>query len=206
MIQLALVYRPLIIGLTGNIATGKSTVLAYLRQKGAYIVDADRLSHQAMRAGGAAYAPIVAAFGAGVVRADGEIDRAALGRVVFSDPEALERLEQIVHPAVFDLARQELAQANAPVVIIEAIKLLESRRLLTLCREVWVVTADPAVQLARLTRDRAMSEEDARQRMAAQSPQAEKVAQATRVIVNNGSPAQLYAQLDAIWNELAPGA
>ena len=107
-----------------------------------------------------------------------------------------------MHPAVFLLAQQELAQTAAPVVIVEAIKLLESRRLLTLCREVWVVTADPEVQLRRLRHERGMSEADARQRMAAQSSQAEKIALADRVIENNGSTEELYAQLDVIWNEL----
>jgi len=126
--------------------------------------------------------------------------------VVFADPVALRRLEEIVHPAVFVLAQQRLAQTTAAVVVVEAIKLLEAKRLLTLCSEVWVVTADPAVQMRRLREDRGMSEAEAQQRMAAQSPQAEKVKQATRVIVNNGSTAALYAQLDAIWNELAPVA
>jgi dephospho-CoA kinase len=193
----------LIIGLTGNIATGKSTVLAYLRQKGAHIIDADKLTHKAMQPDGPAYAAIVAAFGRDILAADGAINRAALGRVVFADPAALRRLEEIVHPAVFVLAQAELAQSTAAGVVVEAIKLLESRRLLTLCDEVWVVTADPAVQLRRLLADRGMSEAEARQRMAAQSPQAEKVQQATRVIANNGPPEALYAQLDAIWNEVA---
>jgi dephospho-CoA kinase len=194
------------IGLTGNIATGKSTVLAYLRHKGAHIIDADKLTHRAMQPGGLAYDAIVAAFGRDILAGDGAINRAALGRVVFADPVALRRLEEIVHPAVFVLAQQELAQTTAAVVVVEAIKLLEAKRLLTLCSEVWVVTADPAVQMRRLREDRGMSEAEAQQRMAAQSPQAEKVKQATRVIVNNGSTAALYAQLDAIWNELAPVA
>jgi dephospho-CoA kinase len=192
----------MIVGLTGNIAAGKSTVLAYMRQKGAHIIDADELAHRAIMPDGPAYEAIVEAFGRQLLCADGTLDRPALGRIVFGDPAALQRLEQIVHPAVFLLAQQELTQTAAPVVIVEAIKLLESRRLLTLCREIWVVTADPAVQLRRLRNERGMSEADARQRMAAQSPQAEKVAQADRVIENNGSPAELYAKLDLIWNEL----
>ncbi len=89
---------------------------------------------------------------------------------------------------------------------MEAIKLLESQRLLTLCKEVWVVTADPEVQLRRLVRQRGMTVEEARQRMAAQSPQEEKVKRATRVIDNNGTPEALYSQLDVLWNELAEAA
>ncbi len=141
-------------------------------------------------------------LGRSILAADGTIDRPALGRIVFSDPAALATLEQIVHPAVFVLAQEQLAATQAPVVILEAIKLLESGRLLTLCKEVWVVTAAPEVQLRRLTENRGLDEATARQRMAAQSPQAEKVKQATRVIENNGSTAELFAQLDRIWEEL----
>lgn len=196
----------LIIGLTGNIATGKSTVLDYLRIKGAHSIDADKLTHRTMQPGGLAYDAIVQTFGRDILAEDGTIQRAALGRIVFADPAALRRLEEIVHPAVFTLAQAELAQTDAAVVVVEAIKLLEAKRLLTLCREVWVVTADPEVQLRRLSEERGMSEAEARQRMAAQSSQADKVKQATRVIVNNGSTEALYAQLDAIWNEITAKA
>jgi dephospho-CoA kinase len=201
-----MIVRRFIIGLTGNIATGKSTVLHYLRAKGAYVIDADRLAHAALQPGGPAYEPSMEAFGPGIVKEDGTIDRPALGRIVFADPHALRKLEGIVHPAVFELAKQELAQTEAKLVVVEAIKLLESQRLVTLCQEIWVVTADPQVQLQRLVEQRGMDEAEARQRMAAQSPQAEKVKHATRVIANNGSTAALYVQLDAIWNEIAASA
>ncbi|HQY91148.1 dephospho-CoA kinase [Caldilinea sp.] len=195
-------YQPMIVGLTGNIATGKSTVLAYLRHKGAHILDADQLAHVALAAGGPAYAAVVAAFGDSIVAEDGQIDRRGLGRIVFADEEALRRLEALVHPVVFQLAQTELANTTAPVVIIEAIKLLESGRLLTLCDEIWVVTADPAVQMERLLHQRGMTTAEAHQRMAAQSPQREKLRHATRVIENNGAEAALYAQLEVIWSEL----
>jgi dephospho-CoA kinase len=201
MIQLTIVHR-LIIGLTGNIATGKSTVLHYLRGKGAYVIDADKLTHAAMAPAGPAYQPIVAAFGPAIVRDDGTIDRAALGRIVFSDAAALRRLEEIVHPAVFELARHELSQVDNYLVVVEAIKLLEAQRLLTLCKEVWVVTSDSAVQMRRLLEQRGMTAEEAHQRIAAQSSQAEKVKHATRVIANNGTPEELYRRLDELWNEL----
>lgn len=202
VIYYSLVNRPLTIGLTGNIATGKSTVLAYLRQRGAAVIDADKLAHQTMAPGGAAYAAVVAAFGPAIVAADGAIDRPALGAIVFADATKLAQLEAIVHPAVFALAQQLLATTTAPVVVIEAIKLLESGQLLRLCDEVWVVVADEATQLQRLMTTRGMSEVDARRRMAAQSPQAAKVKHATRVIENNGDWRALHAQLDEIWNEL----
>lgn len=197
--------RPLTIGLTGNIATGKSTVLAYLRGRGAAVLDADKLAHAAMAPDGPAYADVVDAFGAAIVGPSGVIDRKALGTIVFADATQLARLEAIVHPAVFVLAQQALDATDAPVVVIEAIKLLESGRLLRLCDEIWVVVADEATQIRRLMESRGMDEPEARRRMAAQSSQAEKVKQAHRVIDNSGSPADLYAQLDAIWNVLMAG-
>ena len=167
------------------------------------MLDADKLAHAAIAPDGAAYAEVVDAFGSDVVGPGGAIDRKALGAIVFADPSRLAQLEAIVHPAVFVLAQQAIAAAAAPVIVIEAIKLLESGRLLRLCDEVWVVVADESSQLSRLMGSRGMDEAEARRRMAVQSPQAEKVRQANRVIDNSGSPAELYAQLDAIWSELA---
>lgn len=194
--------RPWTIGLTGNIATGKSTVLAWLAERGAAVLDADKLAHQAMAPGGPAYTAVIEAFGSAIVMADGAIDRKALGAIVFADPARLAQLEALIHPAVFELAQTILAQTTAPVVVIEAIKLLESGRLLRLCDEIWVVVADEGVQLRRLMEERTMSEEEARRRMAAQSPQAEKVKQATRVIDNSGSRQALIQQLDDLWSQL----
>ncbi|HXF61142.1 MAG TPA: dephospho-CoA kinase [Caldilineaceae bacterium] len=192
----------LIIGLTGNIATGKSTVLEYLARKGAQIVDADKLAHKAMEPDGPAYQAIVAEFGPQILRPDGTVNRAALGQIVFADAARLGRLEQIVHPAVFAMTRQILDQTTSSVVVLEAVKLLEAGAMVTLCDEVWVVTARPEVQLRRLMELRGMTEAQARQRMSMQSPQAAKINQADRVIDNSGTLDELYAQLDAIWEEL----
>lgn len=191
-----------IIGLTGNIATGKSTVLRYLQQKGAYVLDADKLAHESMQSGTHTYWAIVDAFGAGILQPDGAIDRPQLGKIVFSDPAKLAELEALVHPAVFDLARRELAGLEADVVILEAIKLLEAGQLVTMCDEVWVVTSAPETQLRRLRETRKIDEAEARRRMAAQSPQAEKVNHADRVIANDGTTAELYAQLDQAWADV----
>lgn len=191
-----------IIGLTGNIGVGKSRVIAYLAQKGALTLDADRLAREAIEPGMPAHNAVVAAFGPAILRADGAVDRAALGAIVFADRARLEQLESIVHPAVFHLALDRLDASRAPVAVIEAIKLLEARRILQLCDEVWVVTASEETQLRRLMESRGMSVEEARQRLAAQSSQADKVRQATRVIDNDGTLAELYAQLDAIWADL----
>jgi dephospho-CoA kinase len=194
--------KPFIIGLTGNIATGKSTVLRYLAARGAHVIDADRLTHQAMEPGGLAYQAIVDSFGAGVIAADGRINRTALGQVVFGDVNALQRLEQIVHPAVFELARAEIASTTAPIIVIEAIKLIEAQRLARLCDEIWVVTASPQTQLRRLREQRGMAEAEARKRMAAQSSQEVKSRHADRVIDNDGDLEQLQRQLDALWSQL----
>jgi dephospho-CoA kinase len=188
-----------IIGLTGNIATGKSTVLRYLQQKGAYIFDADKLAHESMQKGTHTYWAIVDAFGEAILQADGVIDRPKLGQVVFSDPAKLAQLEALVHPAVFDLARRELAKVEADFVILEAIKLLEAGQLVTMCDEVWVVISRPEIQIQRLRETRNMSEAEARRRMASQSSQEEKVKRADRVIDNSGTKTELYAQLDQAW-------
>lgn len=192
----------MIIGLTGNIATGKSTVLQFLAEKGAYVLDADKLAHESMQLGTHTYWSIVEQFGDGILQADGNIDRRALGKLVFTDPAALTQLESIVHPAVFDLARQELVMVTADVIVLEAIKLLEAGNLVKLCDEVWVVTSTPETQLRRLRETRDMDEAEAKRRMAAQSSQEEKVQRADRVIDNNGDLAALTAQLETIWNQL----
>lgn len=194
--------KPFIVGLTGNIATGKSTVLRYLAERGAHIIDADRLTHQAMEPGGLAHQAILDAFGAEIVGPDGRINRPALGQIVFNDLLALQRLEAIVHPAVLALAQAEIEATEAPIVVIEAIKLIEAQRLARLCDEIWVVTASPQTQLRRLREQRGMSEAEAQKRMAAQSAQSEKITHADRVIDNDGDLAQLQAQLDAIWLQL----
>lgn len=194
---------PLIIGLTGNIATGKSTVLHYLADKGAYVLDADKLAHESMQVGTHTYWSIVDIFGQSILQVDGTIDRRALGKIVFADAEALTQLEQIVHPAVFDLARQELLTVDNDVIVLEAIKLLEAGQLVSLCDEVWVVTAKRETQLRRLREGRNMSDAEAQRRMAAQSSQEEKIKHADRVITNDGDLADLTAQLDKIWQELS---
>lgn len=195
-------HRPLVVGLTGNIGTGKSTVLRYLAQKGAHVVDADKLTHRAQTPTGPAYPAIVEVFGKAILNDDGSINRPALGKIVFSDAAKLRQLEQIVHPAVFQLAQEEVNSTTAPVVILEAIKLLEANNIVRLCDEIWVVTASEETQISRLMTNRGMSREEAQQRMANQSPQSEKVRRANRVIANDGSTEQLTIQLDRIWQEI----
>ena len=192
----------LVIGLTGNIATGKSTVLDYLAQLGAYVIDADKLGHQAMTPDGPAYHAVVAEFGPAILNPDKTINRKALGQIVFTNADLLNKLEQIVHPAVFAMTLKLVETAPASVIVLEAVKLLEAGPMFSQCDEVWVVISKPEVQLRRLIENRGIDEATARQRMGMQSPQAAKINQADRVIDNSGTLDELYAQLDAIWADL----
>ena len=191
-----------VIGLTGNIATGKSTVAQYLKRHGACAIDADRVSHLVMEMGNAAFEAIVREFGTDVLDERGAIDRRKLSEIVFGDVERLGRLEQIVHPAVYSWVYNKIKASAAKVVVLEAIKLLEAGTMAGLCDEIWVVTASPEAQVRRALENRGMPEVETRRRMDVQSPQAAKVNQADRVIENNGTLVELYAQLDRLWLDL----
>ena len=213
--------RVYLIGLTGNIACGKSVVLGMLRGLGAHVLDADRVTHELQAPGQPVYQAIVAEFGAGILTAPGgPIDRRALGTIVFADPAALLRLEQIVHPAVRARimawleslgggsresgdSENQLPTPNSqlPVAVIDAIKLLEGGWK-QICDAIWVVTCTPEQQLERLIATRGMSQAEARARITAQPPQAEKVAQADVVIDNSGSIVQTRRQVEAAWQAL----
>ena len=184
-----------LIGLTGNIAAGKSVVAHMLAELGAEVIDADALVHDLQRKGTPTYDAIVAEFGPGILRADGEIDRRALGATVFADPTRLRALEAILHPAVLLESQRRISEAVANVAVYEAIKLIEAGRH-TLCDAIWVVTAPRDVQLARLMRDRGLSEVEARQRIDAQPPPEEKLKYATVVIDNGGSLEATRAQVE----------
>lgn len=194
-----------VIGLTGNIGTGKSVVRRMLEHLGAYGIDADALSHRAIARGAPGYQPIVAAFGRWVLGSDGEIDRSKLGRLVFSDPEALITLERIVHPLVNQAVNFLAQRAGQKVIVIEAIKLLESS-LVDNCDSVWVTYAAPQIQIARLVQKRHMSEADARQRVSAQPPQEEKIAAASVVIRNELTFEDTWRQVLAAWQRDVPEA
>lgn len=185
-----------LIGLTGNIATGKSTVARMLQELGATVIDADALVHELQRKSTSTYDAIVAAFGPGILDRAGEIDRRALGAIVFADPAQLRVLESILHPAVLIESMQRINAATTPVVVYEAIKLIEAGRA-EMCDALWVVTARYEVQLERLKRDRRMSESEARQRVDAQPPQGEKIQRATVVIDNSGTLQETRQQVEA---------
>ncbi len=193
-----------VIGLTGNIATGKSTVAAMLARLGAYVIDADKLAHRAMRAGGKVHRRIVARFGQGILAADGEIDRAKLGAIVFADAQALQDLERIVHPAVVQETLRLLAECAAEVAVIEAIKLLEAQ-MHRYCQAVWVVTCRREQQIQRLMHTRHLSRAEAELRVAAQPPPEEKLARADVVIDNANGLEETWRQVVRAWNAI-PGA
>lgn len=190
---------PLIIGLTGNIATGKSAVAQKLADLGAQVIDADRIAHEVMEPGQPAYAGIVAAFGSDIAPEGGPIDRRRLGEIVFANPDALARLEALVHPAVGRRITELVVRSSAPVVVIEAIKLLESGLSLRLCDEVWVVTATRAAQLSRLMQSRDLSHDEAVLRIDAQPSQDVKIAQADVVIENDGDLDALCQSVERSW-------
>jgi dephospho-CoA kinase len=197
-----------IIGLTGNIAAGKSVVRKMLEHLGAYTIDADSLSHRVMETDGPAYQPIVDQFGKFILDNDARIDRTKLGKFVFSDPSAMESLEKIIHPYVRQAVDYLISHASQNVIVIEAIKLLESP-LRERCETIWVVTTSEDNQLKRLMNKRGMSEQDAKERMAAQSPQALKAAQADVLIKNDDTIEDTWKQVQAGWNQLfasTPGA
>jgi dephospho-CoA kinase len=192
-----------VIGLTGNIGTGKSVVRRMLEHMGAYGIDADALSHRAMSKGSPGYQPVIEAFGRWILSADGEIDRVKLGRVVFSDPQGLAQLEAIIHPLVLQGMNWLIKRASQPVIVVEAIKLLEGSLAKT-CDSVWVTYAPPEIQLNRLIRNRKMPEGEARQRIASQPSQEEKLAQADVVIRNDNSFELAWKQVSDAWNKTIP--
>jgi dephospho-CoA kinase len=194
--------RPYVIGLTGNIATGKSVVGQLLSELGAEHIDADRLAHQMMAAGTPTCERIAAAFGTQVLRPDGSIDRGKLGSIVFADADALARLEAIVHPEVVARTRQLIADSAAMVLVVEAIKLIESGMVIQLCDALWVVTASRATQIRRLVEQRRLSYEEAVLRIDAQPPQEAKVAQADVVIDNDDSVESTRQQVIKAWREI----
>jgi len=194
--------RPFLIGLTGNIGTGKSTVAGMLAELGAETIDADLVAHEVMRKGTAAHAEIVETFGQGVLDKDGEIDRPRLGAVVFADPAALARLEAVVHPATLEAVARRVAAATSDVVVIEAIKLIEAG-MAEAYDSLWVTTCRPEQQVQRIMEGRGASRAEAKQRVRAQPSQEEKRARADVVIDTSGTLAWTLEQVRMAWEREA---
>ena len=192
-----------IIGLTGNIATGKSVVRRMLEHLGAYTIDADALSHRVISRGAPGYQPVLETFGKWLLDKDGQINRDKLGSLVFADKEALTQLENIVHPYVNQAIDILVKRASQKVIVIEAIKLIESG-LRDQCDTLWVADAPQRIQVERLMRKRGLSEAEALKRINAQPAQKEKLAAADVVITNNGSYDDLWKEVNQAWGKIFP--
>lgn len=172
---------------------------------GAYTLDADALTHRAYAKGAPGYQDVINEFGKWLVNKDGEIDRKKLGSLVFNDPDAMKHLETIAHPLVRQATEILIKNASQPVVVIEAIKLLEGE-LRKICDSIWVTTAPQDVQVERLMRKRGLNREQALERIHMQSPQSVKIALANLVITNTGSYDDLWKQVSEGWKEIVPFA
>ncbi|MFS8639714.1 MAG: dephospho-CoA kinase [Symbiobacteriaceae bacterium] len=196
-----------IIGLTGSIASGKSTVSAMLREIGAPVIDADAIVHDLQRPGTPVFEAIVREFGPAVLLPDGSLDRRALGQIVFADPDRRRALEAIVHPAVrAEIWRQveRHRRDGYPAVVLD-IPLLYESGWDRLVDEVWVVYVDPETQRARLMARSGLTPAEAEARIAAQMDLEEKAQRADRVIDNRGSLAETRAQVVAAWEAVLRG-
>jgi dephospho-CoA kinase len=197
---------PAVIGLTGGIGSGKSTVAAMLAGRGARVIDADRIGHEVYRPGTEGFRRTVEAFGGGIVAPDGTIDRRALGAIVFTDPAARARLNAVVHPLIAAEIAQQVAAAggaaqHAPIVIEAAILLEAGWR--PLVDRLWVVTARPETAIARVMASRGLSRDEVERRLAVQGPDAERRRAADLVIENDGDLEALRRAVDEAWASLS---
>lgn len=190
------------VGLTGGVASGKSTVSAILAGLGAVVIDADLLAREVVARGTAGLAAVVAEFGDGLLTAEGDLDRPAMGRLVFADDTARKRLESIVHPLVFErIVALEEAAGEHDVVVHDIPLLVESGRAGTF-DAVLVVDAPRELQVERMVRDRGWTEDEAVSRMAAQATREQRLAVATHVIDNTGSLEELRAEVEKVYADL----
>jgi dephospho-CoA kinase len=194
----------ILVGLTGNIGSGKSSVSRLLADHGATIVDADVLARRAVELGTPAYDLIVSRWGSTVLAPDGHLDRAALRRIVFGDPQQLEELNRIVHPEVERLGDEliDAARARGDRIVVCDVPLLFERHMTDRFDRILLVDADRAIRLERLVKDRGLRETEAMEMIAAQMPAELKRARADFIIDNNGTLAQLERRVRDVWNAL----
>jgi dephospho-CoA kinase len=190
------------VGLTGGIGSGKSAVSSRLASRGAVVIDSDVLAREVVAPGTDGLAEVVKAFGSDVLTADGELDRPALGRIVFGDEAARRKLEAIIHPQVRARAAVIEAAAPADAVVVHDIPLLVETGQADRFDVVLVVDAPTDVQLERLTTQRGMTETEAKQRIASQASREDRLAVAGLVLDNSGSLADLERRIDEVWAEL----
>ena len=195
-----------VVGLTGGIGAGKSTVTQMLEALGAAVIEADKVGHQIYLPDLPAWREIVDTFGPEVLNADRTINRQALGKLVFADPEALRRLNHIVHPKMFDRIGELIAEMRArgwmKAIVVEAAVLIEANWM-ALVDQVWVVVASEAVVVDRLAKQRHLSSEQVRTRIAAQLTNDERLKHADVVIRNDGSLEEVRHAVQQAWDQLA---
>lgn len=191
------------IGLTGGIGSGKSTVSALLRDRGAVVIDYDLLAREVVEVGTPALAAIVERFGSGILQADGSLDRPALGAIVFADDAARRDLEAITHPAIGELAWARDGAAPDGSIVVHDHPLLVESGLAAFMDDVVVVDVPEEVQIERLVTLRGMTSADAQARIAAQSSRDERLAAADVVLDNAGTLDDLTTQVDALWQRLS---
>ncbi len=193
-----------VIGLTGGIASGKSTVTRFFRDKNVPVIDADILGHRTYEPGSDTFAQVVATFGQELVAPDGTIDRKVLGAKVFGKPDELKKLTEIVWPGIRKLASQELAEfetAGNAIAVLEAAVLFEAGWE-DLCDEIWVVVVEPDLAVERLGSRNGLDPEAARARINSQLSNAERTARADVVIENNSSLEALEGSIASAWEQL----
>ncbi|HEX8508809.1 MAG TPA: dephospho-CoA kinase [Propionibacteriaceae bacterium] len=190
------------VGLTGGIASGKTVVSDRLRELGAVVVDADLLAREVVQPETPAFAAIVQRFGEQILEPGGTLDRGALGRVVFADPEARRHLESIVHPAVRARANEIDKAAPADAIVVHVIPLLVETNQAHSFDTVVVVDIDPETQLQRLVARSGLTAADARARIAAQAGRSERLSAADHVLANGGTEEELRRQVDDLWRRL----
>jgi dephospho-CoA kinase len=193
------------VGLTGGIASGKSTVAELLVGLGAVLIDGDALAREVVARGTPGLAQVVAEFGAEVLTLEGDLDRPALGRIVFSDEAARKRLEAITHPLIFERYAELEASAPEGALVVHDIPLLAESGRADTFDEVIVVDAPPELQVERMVRDRGWTREEAEARIAAQATPEQRRAIATHLIVNTGTRKDLRRRVEEVYRELTAG-
>ncbi len=189
------------LGVTGNIASGKSTVTGMLAELGATVIDSDLVYRELVGPGTALLQRLAERFGEGIVADDGSLNRGALGEIVFADPVALRDLDQITHPAVIAEVDRRVDAIPDGVVVLDAVKLIESGHA-DRCDAVWVVVTSPDAQVTRLMKRNSLPVEESRRRVAAQSLLGPKLARADLVIDNSGSRDETREQVERAWRAL----
>ncbi len=193
-----------VIGLTGGILSGKSTISGMLAEKGAVVIDADKIGHEAYKPRSSTWQELRDAFGDGILKKSGEIDRKRLGEIVFADPRALERLNKIVHPRMHEMIRVEIKRLRGEgvaVVVLEAAVLIEASWT-DLVDEVWVAVAPEEVVIKRLQNRGGLSEEQARARIRSQLPTEERAKHADIIIDTDCEILEVRARVEELWETL----